>query len=797
MKLVLWTILFLGAAIFASQSSSLYAGENQMKTAQFSLSFAANGLPLSLKTNDSSEMLNTADPGKGFYLKGKGEPMRLENISYESGRLIACSPNLLPAVTFSVHETDKYIAFRIEKLEAVPASLDITLHFEMKTKPNVKVMALDYMTEVQNYDNSVVVNWHYLAHRHPSNPLGGFALYVKSSDDDEDDTILRIWTGEQLPHPIVKGAWDLKTAREWVKNWQATFFDPSQIYLEGKNVDELRQAADYAQKAGVRQVFLFTHVWREDPFWPYKRENCYVNRNVFPKGEEDLRAFSDYLHKKGMLLTLHYVSGGIGPFDPKYVGSKPDRRLASWGGGTIAQPADPTTTTLLFKPNPGIEMPSQLPQSSYMRFVTRPPMLDFYHGFHYMRVEDEMIQVGAFENTDQPVWTLTGCQRGLWDTNPAPHQPGADAAGLIDAYWQNLVPDNDSTLLPEMADTYAGLLNRCHIWNVMYDGGEIHRYNGEWGYEKFTTLVYGKLDHPVIGMSSGGVPAPCQLEYRLNSTRKRQGHLYPTNAGLELEHPCREATTIYGANFELSQACANNCRLYGVIKPEPMFAISLNDLKTHGQTDSILKAAKDWKEIDRIIDDKTRAQLLATFRKNTEPQGSPNHWPISDVVHMPREKKDCWELIPTTIMTLGKADIHWQNGQEFGTIVPRQNVQTGQELKLSNPFKSQPPRAIIRNFAAFSSPEAPVAQQAAAADGAIKQRKKRLGIRLPSRHGGQSRRGRGNLRKHPHPARRLRHQGTPRHPYRAGRRCHRPVSFQSPRASRLGRGQTPRMAVHK
>jgi hypothetical protein len=53
-------------------------------------------------------------------------------------------------------------------------------------------------------------------------------------------------------------------------------------------------------------------------------------------GADDLRAFSELVRSKGMRLNLHYVSGGIGLADPTYVGSKPDRRLAGWVQGTLA-----------------------------------------------------------------------------------------------------------------------------------------------------------------------------------------------------------------------------------------------------------------------------------------------------------------------------------------------------------------------------------------------------------------------------------------------------------------------------
>ena len=66
------------------------------------------------------------------------------------------------------------------------------------------------------------------------------------------------------------------------------------------------------------------------------------------------------------------------------------------------------------------------------------------------------------------------------------------------------MPDNDSTLLGEVAENYASLLNRCLIEHVEFDGAEIHAHEGFWGYRKFATRVYEALDHPTTTHDSTG-----------------------------------------------------------------------------------------------------------------------------------------------------------------------------------------------------------------------------------------------------------------------------------------------------
>ena len=191
---------------------------------------------------------------------------------------------------------------------------------------------------------------------------------------------------------------------------------------------------------------------------------------VFPRGEADLREFADFVRGQGMYLALHYVSGGIGLRDPLYVGQKPDRRLASWGGGRLARDVGAADTTLIFQPAPGVVPPAQ----------HRPAYPHFFE-WNMLRVGDELVRIGAIEPGADGTWTLTHCQRGQGSTKAAAHSRGEEAAGLLVAYGQNFVPDNDSTLLDEVAQNYAGLLNRCLVEHVEFDGAEIHCHEGRLG----------------------------------------------------------------------------------------------------------------------------------------------------------------------------------------------------------------------------------------------------------------------------------------------------------------------------
>lgn len=420
-----------------------------LSTDTFQLRFASDGKPASLRAAND-ELLFGPKPGNGFSLALKNAQVPLTDVSMQGDKLVARSANGTQSVVFDVHRGAQYLAFRLEELRGVPASSPLTLQFEMNTSSRARVLELDYMTQARSDGDGPRVNWNYLWHRSESktDPLGGFALYVRQNDDDEDSTLLHIWAEEKLPHPKVAGAWTYQRARQWIGDWQKRFADRSQMILEGQDLAELREAIPFAERAQIKEIYLFTNTWRTDAFWPRTDTSWGVNRKVFPRGEDDLKAFADELRAKGMRLNLHYVSGGIGPLDPLYVAAKPDRRLASWGSGTIAA-TDEKAKDIVFHPAPGVELPYK------GDILGRPPEVPEFFEFDFVRIEDEIVRVGAFALQDDGSWLLKSCQRGMFNTKAAPHAANASAAGLLSAYGQNFVPDNDSSLLDEIATNYA------------------------------------------------------------------------------------------------------------------------------------------------------------------------------------------------------------------------------------------------------------------------------------------------------------------------------------------------------
>jgi len=673
-------------------ASPLFGGTVELKTETFRLALADDGRPAALSAVPANEaLLDAPSPGPGFYLTGPEKKRTpLDKVTLEAdNRLAVRSADGSLEVLFAVRIAPRHLAFRIVSVKGLATTPDTALHFEMNAKGRVRVTELDYMTRVQNEPRGVRVHWDAIWHRTPANPLGDFALFVAQDDADEDETLLRIWVEEKLAHPKVAGEWTLDRARAWLADWQRLFADRSQMILEADSLEELRASIPWAERAQIREIYLFTQTWRTDGFWPRDHGNVHVNRQVFPRGEEDLKDFSDFLRAKGMRLNLHYVSGGLGTSDPTYVGPKPDRRLACWVKGTLAKPATPTDKELVFRPPAG---------AGY------PPALPHFFEHNHVRVEDEIIRVGAFEVVQDGAWRLKDCQRGRPPTRAAAHAAGAEAVGLVVPYGQNYVPDNDSTLLDEVAADYARLINTCGIAHTEYDGAEIHCYSGPWGYRKFATKVYENADHPVTAHDSSGRAPRSNYEYRFRSTQRLLRGSCPFTHGnwsapVELASPSRVASTLLDANFVLSQGHLGGAM--GLCKPEPMFAVSDRSLKAHGLTESLIETLLSWKAVSRLLTDEQRAKIDASFAQPNRRMPESSRHVVSRFVQTVRKTADGYAIVPVCVMTRKEGDIFWQQGQEHGVVSPRQYVKPGETLTLENPFAAQPATFIVRVLWAF------------------------------------------------------------------------------------------------
>lgn len=648
--------------------------------------------------------------------QGKESAIPLSDLRFDGkDRLIASAKDHSRQVWFKISRGTRHIGLRIAAVSGIATDREgvRVAFYDIVGKRRFRAMDLDWMAEVGGGGNRIEFRWDHLDHPVAPGNLGGMALFTAADDADEDEALLNIWADEQMAHPKVAGAWTLERARDWLKNWQHVFADRSQMILEGKTLDELRAGIPYAERMQAKEIYLFTQTWRTDGFWPGQNGHVYINRAVFPRGEEDLRAFSDELAAKGMQLKVHYVSGGIGKKDQRRVGIKPDRRLASWAKATVVKPVAADDPTIALTPTTKVTW-----AGGDDKKPGRPNGLPAFFEFSVVRIDDELIEVGAFNTNADGGWLLTGCRRGAFGTVKAAHSRGGEAVGLVVPYNQNFVPDNDSPLLDEVAREFAGVLERCRIAHTEYDGAEIHCYDGNWGYRKFSTLVYQNLSHPVTAHDSSGRAPRANFEYRFNSTRQLMRGLCAFthsgwNAPVQLDSQSRQATAMLDANFFLSQGHYGGG--LGLCRPEPLFSVTADGLKSFGLTERMIQGILNWKAVSRLLTDEQHSELQAGFQRPAAGMPARSNHLQSPVVHEARKTAGGYAIVPVRVLTRAKGDIPWQLGQEHGPIGPRQFVKPGERLELINRDRPQVPKFLIRVLWGFAPDGPAVAASAGAA----------------------------------------------------------------------------------
>jgi len=204
----------------------------ELSTDTFTIAFSPQGFPeRCLRKTDGAELLKKGDGGEGFYLIGlDGAAERLSKLSADSEtRLLATTADGSKEVVFQMSRGFRYIALRIASVKGIAPERFESLHFNIKGTSRLRVRGLDYMTRAGNRLGSSFVDWPEFWHHSAEDPLGGFVLYEKTSDEDEDETLLRLWVEQKLPHPRVAGEWTLERAHSWISEWQKRFADRTQL----------------------------------------------------------------------------------------------------------------------------------------------------------------------------------------------------------------------------------------------------------------------------------------------------------------------------------------------------------------------------------------------------------------------------------------------------------------------------------------------------------------------------------------------------------------------------------------
>ncbi len=200
------------------------------------------------------------------------------------------------------------------------------------------------------------------------------------------------------------------------------------------------------------------------------------SKSLFPHGLEGMKAAVRKIHDAGLKAGMHTLTGCISPSD-SWVTPVPDARLAADATYTLAADMDEASDTILT--------------------VEKPGSHDVIWGYasrgNVIRIGEELIQYSAISH-EEPYGFLN-CKRGAFGTEPSTHEKGQPADHLRSIYGA-FYPDEDSTLVGEVADCIARVYNDCKFDEIYMDGAE-----GMGGWHRVAVMrdaIYRSLKRPAL-----------------------------------------------------------------------------------------------------------------------------------------------------------------------------------------------------------------------------------------------------------------------------------------------------------
>ena len=211
-----------------------------------------------------------------------------------------------------------------------------------------------------------------------------------------------------------------------------------------RNVDEW---IDLARRGGI------THIHMSG--WGQSLGHYTPREDLFPRGLDSMKAVVDRIHAAGLKAGMHTLTGCISPHDP-WVKPVPDKRLAT--DGTFTLTSSLTTEDTL--------VPTAEPPGDY------PTIWAYGSRGNAIRIDDELLQYSGISN--KPPYGFSKCKRGALGTKAATHAKGAKVHHMLVRY-ACFLPDENSTLVDEVADAIANVFNTCGIDQIYMDGAEAMR----------------------------------------------------------------------------------------------------------------------------------------------------------------------------------------------------------------------------------------------------------------------------------------------------------------------------------
>lgn len=289
----------------------------------------------------------------------------------------------------------------------------------------------------------------------------GDVALVAARREELRDILKQVVETEDIPKSELGGPW----AMESEDNRGSYLFSE----ISEANADAW---IDLARRGG------FTHIHFHG--WWASLGHYEPNRGRFPDGLASMKRVVDRIHAAGLKASMHTLTGCISTNDP-WVTPVPDPRLAADASYTLARDLGPEDQEI-FLAEP---------------FGNHDVVWSYSGTGNVVRIGGELIHYGEISR-EEP-YALRRCIRGAFGSRPAAHAAGAQVDHLLQRYLA-FYPEQNSTLVDELADRVAHVFNTVGMDGIYFDGSE---GMGNWrAIAVMRHAIFRRLERPALAEAS-------------------------------------------------------------------------------------------------------------------------------------------------------------------------------------------------------------------------------------------------------------------------------------------------------
>jgi hypothetical protein len=680
MKTISKTLVIIVAFLALSISNVFAASE---------LTFDASATPTSLVLGDVN--LFESNSSAGFYLNGT----KLNSLSQSGNEITVSQSGGTPNFTFEINTYDNHVAIHLVDMSFSGTGADSSLTLKLYTQ-GAKAYTLNDLMEADS-DEDMDLTWPYLwARARGDGSYGSVVLYNNNLSGSSLDAVLaEIWSTQAAAGHMVKpnvSSWTEADVLDWVDLWVEKFSVISEISVYPElDEDELYEMTNkYVIPLAATRVYMFQTAWCESPYTT-------VRSDIFPNGESDMLAYSDYLASNGVQLHLKNMTPQVLTDDEQYISSTyVDDRLMAWSSGTLEEDINSSSTTIQFRGDINL---------GFETYGTTGEMV-----YTYFRLGNELINVTSVSDTDDDVWVLTGCERGQYGTTAQSHSADDEMDGLVTLWGHfNFQEDFDlsNSLGEEIVGEYGNFLNDVSSDHLHFDGTSLNY--PAWYTREYTDYVYSLQDQPTTGstVGFGGLDAHFEMMFSEPQETSMMVGYYPVRIGPRLHgygDVIETATSKLDIHFDISDGIMLDSRRLFFCGGFSGKLLTMALLDAYGLTDYCIELFDYWSDVAPVFTDADAAYYDEYLNKR---DGS-NHYTGPDALVLSKNDDDEYIITPHRVMgnDLGDED-NFVISQEWGAIAPWKSIDAGTTMEVENPYEAQQLQVIIwvdENSSALQDP---------------------------------------------------------------------------------------------